>query len=165
MAEPAADTGDLARRLLAMAEAFDRARALGLPVSVPEELFQACLAIVDRHEGGQGPGRGTSRAGDTVLADVPLRKAVWQVISPDERFTVTDVTERLASLGVEASASQISNALGYWVKAQRLIRERKGLYLCPLTGKPGAASRGPASTPKRKESPHEREPVPQKKAV
>jgi hypothetical protein len=146
---PAAASPDprlLAESLRAVAEAFDHARASGLSVAVPESLYEACLDIVDRHDapGGKPPGarrsirkRGPSaasgisggRTGDLVkLKDVPLRRLVWQVINPDEEFTVTDIGARLTELGAVWPATAVSNVLGYWVSRERLTRVRKGTY-------------------------------------
>jgi hypothetical protein len=127
-----AEVQDLARRLTAVAEAIDRARGLGLPVSVPPDLYRACQAIVRRAD-GDGTGPGTPLAESTPdVQDVPLRKLLFRVIAPGDRFTVQEIAERLTALGVQAPANSISNALGSWVRADRLIRERKGQYLCPL---------------------------------
>jgi hypothetical protein len=145
MASP--DPRLLAESLSAVAEAFDQARASGLNVTVPESLYRACLGIVDRHDapGGKPPGarrssreQGTpasrpdtssGRMGERVKArDVPLRRLVWQVINPDEEFTVADVSTRLAELGASWPATAVSNVLGYWVSRDRLTRVRKGTY-------------------------------------
>ena len=65
--------------------------------------------------------------------DVPLRRLIWQVLDPGEEFTVADVVGRLADLGTSWSASNVSNALGYWVSRGRLTRQRKGVYTYPVT--------------------------------
>lgn len=127
-----AEVQDLARRLNAVAEAIDRARGLGLPVSIPPDLYRACQAIVHRAD-GDDTGPGTPLAESTPdVQDVPLRKLLFRVIAPGDRFTVQEIAERLTALGVQAPANSISNALGSWVRADRLVRERKGQYLCPV---------------------------------
>jgi hypothetical protein len=67
------------------------------------------------------------------IQDVPLRRLIWQVLDPGEEFTVADIVDRLAALGTSWSASNVSNALGYWVSRGRLARQRKGVYTYPVT--------------------------------
>jgi hypothetical protein len=129
-----AESRDLARRLQKMAAGIKAARSAGVPVSVPPEVRAACLALLQLNDGG-GPGTPMG-APQAAMADVPLRKRLLQVLVPGEEFTVSDVAERLAALGVPAPANAISNALGSWVSAGTLRRLRKGHYLCPLPGSP-----------------------------
>jgi hypothetical protein len=148
---------ELVQRLNDVRNAISRARSLGVPVQVPEPLYQACLALIDDHNGPRGGGgvvptgsmsRSTSvrmsprdvdvaspaagsEALDDLITKVPLRQMLWQVITPGEEFTVTDVTERLERRGLSWPANKVSNALGYWVSRRRLERRRKGVYLYP----------------------------------
>ena len=137
----------LAKELDQMVAAIDQARAVGLSVAVPEPLYSACVAMIDRYEGHPGvddtairetdpvPGAmaaSLSRSGSGLsLADVPLRRLVLQVIDPETEFTVTDVVKRLAALGVAIPSNKVSNALGYWASRDRLLREGKGIYRYP----------------------------------
>jgi hypothetical protein len=73
--------------------------------------------------------------------DVPLRRLLWQVLDPGEEFTVNEVVERLAAIGVHSPANKVSNALGYWVSRQRLDRQRKGVYLYPIIADPVSNAR------------------------
>src|SRR6202161_1491554 len=137
----------LAESLRAITVAFDQARSSGLSVAVPESLYQPCLDIVERHDAPRGKppgarrsvaepgalaapsGASSGRTGDRVkVQDVPLRRLVWQVINPDEEFTVADIGARLAELGASWPATAVSNVLGYWVSRDRLTRVRKGTY-------------------------------------
>ncbi|MFI7611408.1 hypothetical protein ACIBP6_09340 [Nonomuraea terrae] len=154
------DIDALVSSLRAVVEAFDHARTFGLPVAVPASLYQACLEVVTRHDPGPDPGqhdrpartvnaasvsradqpaasvpreagkRGGPRGRRVPAEDVPLRRLVWQVIDPDQDFTVADVVQRLEALGASWPANRVSNALGYWVTRGRLHRERKGVYRC-----------------------------------
>jgi hypothetical protein len=165
-----ADASDLATALMAIAAAVDQARSLGLPVNVPQLLYQACLEIIERYDPSVGPdgaegqaqppstqgagaraqltptrpnlSAGTGRQRQLALnpsvagasyADVPLRRLIWQVLDPGEEFTVADVVDRLADLGTSWTATNVSNALGYWVSRGRLARQRKGVYTYPVT--------------------------------
>ncbi|MDG4833991.1 hypothetical protein O7627_32490 [Solwaraspora sp. WMMD1047] len=151
---------EVVRKLHDVATAIDAARALGLDVRVPERLYEACMEIVTRREvslGEREPDEAFARDGEAIMAggaavssssgggsgattsvgavrarDVPLRRLVWQVIDPGERFTVSDVANRLSALGVEWPTHKVSNALGYWVSRGRLARQRKGLYHYPV---------------------------------
>jgi hypothetical protein len=152
------DMSELVDALQELTAAFDQARTIGLPVTVPLPLYQACLAVIARHddpdtidgpsrsantaadaENAGEPGTSSNRAGrkwrpsQDALQDVPLRKLVWRVIVPGEQFTVAEIGKRLSDLDVPAPANKISNTLGYWVSRGRLIRARKGVYLCPHT--------------------------------
>lgn len=63
--EKAVASGDLdglVRSLHDVAAAFDQARSLGLPVSLPEPLYLACLDIVARHGGPANPDNRPARA-------------------------------------------------------------------------------------------------------
>lgn len=159
-AEATPDLQILAESLHAVAAAIDQARLSGLSVSVPEPLYRACLEIVARHDGPDGPrgrtpsgggrrdtgpvltprtaeGSGGSRdrmAGGLEVRDVPLRRLVWQVINPGEEFTVADIAARLAEVGASWPTTAVSNALGYWASRDRLTRVRKGTYSYPGTG-------------------------------
>jgi hypothetical protein len=140
-----AEVLELARRLMAVAEAIDQARSLGLPVAIPPELQRACQAIVSR--GGDETGPGTPlTVGGPALQDVPLRKILFQVITPGERFTVQEVAERLSAIGVSAPTNKISNALGSWVRSGRLVREKKGQYSCPMVNARAASKDSPKSS-------------------
>jgi hypothetical protein len=176
----------LTESLQEIATAFDQARALGLPVSVPDALYLACLAVVSRHDlpddaaptgsptarhpapavpGGPAARRpGRPRAGShgravagVEVSDVPLRRLIWQVISPGEQFTVTDVAERVAALGAFWTPSAVSNALGYWASRGRLTREHKGAYrytqpssvAAAVTGERARQQETPAASPDR----------------
>lgn len=150
----------LVQRLSDISDAITRARALGVPAQVPEPLYEVCSVLVAQHHDpigeGEGPGSGArpgaapgdaggaARHGgasarrtahahndDDLARKVPLRRLLWQVITPGEEFTVTDVTERLERLGVPWPANKVSNALGYWASRNRLRRCRKGVYLYP----------------------------------
>jgi len=183
---PSPDVPQLAESLKKVATAIDQARALGLPVSVPEPLYLACVAIINRHEqpdGGTPTGASSSasparpaasehqlalREGSPLSAshspnagvkvdDVPLRRLIWQVINPGEEFTVADVGQRIAALGVSWPPSAVSNALGYWASRGRLTRKRKGVYsysqppnvAAGLTGDHIQRQEGPAASPSR----------------
>jgi hypothetical protein len=158
--DSADDIDALVSSLRAVVEAFDHARTFGLPVAVPDPLYQACLEVVTRHDRDPDPGRHDrpQRAVEAALSprpgrpaavvsreagkrveprgervsaeDVPLRRLVWQVIDADQDFTVADVVQRLDALGASWPANRVSNALGYWVTRGRLHRERKGVYRC-----------------------------------
>ena len=162
----AARADELARALNDVVAAIDQARSVGLPVEVPEQLYRACAEVISRREGSGPPGgsgaRSTSRraprsaAGEAAHAagagpsrnlpirdhasvhDVPLRRLLWQVLDPGEEFTVNEVVERLATIGVQSPANAVSNALGYWVSRQRLARIRKGVYLYPIIVDPAS---------------------------
>jgi hypothetical protein len=164
--DAAAEARDLARRLQAMVRAVRAARQVGVPVSVPPDVQAACRAVLQLSDGG-GSGPGTPVAAGPALAEVPLRKLLLQVISPGERFTVPEIAERLAAMGITAPANKISNALGSWVSSGRLVRERKGQYLCPPSGTPtGQRSREDrAVTPSRKETTSTHGEIEEKKAV
>ncbi|MBB4910547.1 hypothetical protein [Actinophytocola algeriensis] len=151
----ASEVEELVRRLDEVRSAITRARDLGVPAAVPEPLYRACLALVETHGGPRGGGMPLSgsyaqatrvrHAGEVDIADslglpspaddligkVPLRQVLWEVITPGERFTVADVTERLEQRGVSWPSNKISNALGYWVSRRRLDRCKKGVYLYP----------------------------------
>ncbi len=64
------------------------------------------------------------------MSALPLRRALWHVLTPGEIFKVSDVVSRLAAQGVVVSPAKASNALGYWVDRGRLTRKAKGLYRC-----------------------------------
>lgn len=174
-AEAAPDLQLLAESLHAVAAAIDQARLSGLSVSVPEPLYRACLEIVERHDGPDGPrdrtlpgggrrdtgpvltpqtaeGSGGSR-GRLEVRDVPLRRLVWQVINPGEEFTVADIAARLAEVGASWPTTAVSNALGYWASRDRLTRVRKGTYSYPRTGMSitlhDGRQEGPAATTSR----------------
>jgi hypothetical protein len=148
----ASGTEELTRALNEVVAAIDRARSVGLPVTVPEGLYLACAEIVARHEGprpSDGSGsRSSSRRtpGPAVdhasVHDVPLRRLLWQVLDPGEEFTVHEVVRRLASLGVHPHPNAVSNALGYWVSRRRLHRLRKGVYLYPVDTAGNARNEG-----------------------
>lgn len=178
---PPPDVPQLTDSLEKVAAAIDQARALGLPVSVPEPLYLACIAIINRHDqpdGGTptgassttGPARPTaakrqpaSWEGGPLAAshvpgstgvrvdDVPLRRLIWQVINPGEEFTVTDVADRMAALGASWPPSAVSNALGYWVSRHRLTRKRKGVY--SYSQPPSVAADLAGDRPRQQESP------------
>jgi hypothetical protein len=154
---------DLARDLARMVVTIDQARAVGLSVAVPDALYRACLEVIARYQDPSGSrgadGRPSARstglnrqrrsasvegpsaldgssgqaAPGSPLDDVPLRRVIWQVIDPGAEFTVADVVQRLALLGVSVPANKVSNALGYWASRNRLYRERKGTYRYPAT--------------------------------
>jgi hypothetical protein len=152
-------TDQLADALADVAAAIDQARSVGLAVDVPEQLYRACREIIYRRADPPPTGRSSpSSFADSALGttrvrsadapgvatprsslarehppvlDVPLRRLLWQVLDPGERFTVNDVVKRLATMGVDAPPSAVSNALGYWVSRQRLSREKKGVYRYP----------------------------------
>ena len=148
---PVAQAVQLAKALDEMVTAIDQARSMGLEVDVPAALYRACREIIARYEspsgldmpGAQSNPRAPAASGRAVggasIHDVPLRRLVWQVIDPGEEFTVTDVAERLADLGVWLSANKVSNALGYWVSRGRLTRQRKGTYRYPIITNPSRA--------------------------
>ena len=167
---PAAARADqLAKALNEVVAAIDQARSVGLPVDVPEQLYRACVEIIARHGGSRPPGgsgarssshRAPSSATGEAMAlteaallsntptrdhasvhDVPLRRLLWQVLDPGEEFTVNEVVERLAAIGVHSPANKVSNALGYWVSRQRLDRQRKGVYLYPIIADPVSNAR------------------------
>ena len=167
---PAAARADqLAKALNEVVAAIDQARSVGLPVDVPEQLYRACVEIIARHRGSRPPGgsgarssshRAPSSATGEAMAlteaallsntptrdhasvhDVPLRRLLWQVLDPGEEFTVNEVVERLAAIGVHSPANKVSNALGYWVSRQRLDRQRKGVYLYPIIADPVSNAR------------------------
>jgi hypothetical protein len=164
----ALDVPQLVNSLLKVASTVDQARALGLPVAVPESLYRACLEIVSLHDhvdgadsdlvprkgraqqvpGGRRSASGKASAsgvtGDARLRvrDVPLRRLVLQVVNPGEEFTVSEVAERIAALGATWSASAVSNALGYWASRDRLRREQKGIYSYPPPSSVAAANEG-----------------------
>jgi hypothetical protein len=143
--------------LLKGAAAVEQARALGLPVAVPDSLYRACLKVVSLHDqvdgadpdlapqqersqptpaarrphSGKAIVSGAARGASLRAGDVPLRRLVLQVVNPGEQFTVSEVAERIAALGATWSASAISNALGYWASRDRLTREQKGIYSYP----------------------------------
>lgn len=146
---------DLAEDLDRLATAIDQVRAVGLSVAVPESLYRACVAIIDRYETDSVATEGSIRAvvrpaahseqesallveelkrpaGSPSLDDVPLRRLVWQTVDPEVEFTVADVVERLAGLGVYVPSNKVSNVLGYWASRGRLVRERKGTYRYPV---------------------------------
>ncbi len=149
------EVDELVRRLNEVHDAISHARALGVPAPVPDALYRVCKALVDAHGDPQGNPDGSypkgsmarstrvrsvgdvdalstlSGSSEDLAHKVPLRQLLWQVITPGEEFTVADVTERLASLGVAWQANKVSNALGYWVARHRLDRCRKGVYLYP----------------------------------
>jgi hypothetical protein len=83
-----------------------------------------------------------------TLREVPLRRLLWQVITPGETFfRVSTVVERLAALGLEIEPAKVSNALGYWVDHHRLVRVRKGVYTYPAeTLTPSEAGTDAATT-------------------
>ena len=167
---PAAARADqLAKALNEVVAAIDQARSVGLPVDVPEQLYRACVEIIARHRGSRPPGgsgarssshRAPSSATGEAMAlteaallsntptrdhasvhDVPLRRLLWQVLDPGEEFTVNEVVQRLAAIGVHSPANKVSNALGYWVSRQRLDRQRKGVYLYPIIADPVSNAR------------------------
>jgi hypothetical protein len=138
----AARADELVRALNEVVAAIDRARSVGLPVDVPDQLYRACVEVIARHQSpglpdGSGSGSSSRRASGAAadhasVHDVPLRRLVWQVINPGEEFTVNQVLHRLVLMGVRPPANAVSNALGYWVSRQRLQRLRKGVYLYPF---------------------------------
>lgn len=173
----AAATGvdDLVQRLREIVAAVDTARALGAHAEVPHALREACAAVIarDTSPGGggwravpaalTGSGAETPRTGRGVALDspaggltdaemaqqVPLRRLIWQVISPGEEFTVAQIVDRLAELGAQWPANKVSNALGYWVNRNRLDRPRKGRYLYPVDAPPPVAELGDGPEPAR----------------
>jgi hypothetical protein len=177
--EAAPDLQLLAESLHAVAAAIDQARLSGLSVTVPEPLYRACLEIVTRHDGPDGPrgrtsssggrrdtgpvltsrtpeGSGGSRdrtTGGLEVRDVPLRRLVWQVINPGEEFTVADIAARLDEVGASWPTTAVSNALGYWASRDRLTRVRKGTYRYPRAGASislhDGQQEGPAATTSR----------------
>ncbi|ONF73968.1 hypothetical protein [Amycolatopsis keratiniphila] len=112
-----------------IANARDTARAAGLAVEIPPALLDACAAVIRLAE--QDPDAPASPGSMARL--LPLRRALWHVLDPGERVTVTEVAARLADFGRADPAHKVSNALGYWVTRGRLERERKGVYLYPET--------------------------------
>lgn len=173
------DVPHVAESLQEITTAFDQARALGLPVSVPDALYRACLAVVNRHNSPDSTttagsptatrpaptasGRQTARqaSGPTATSSgsttagvevgaIPLRRLIWQVISPGEQFTVADVSERIAELGASWTSNAVSNALGYWVSRGRLKREHKGAYSYPQPSDVAAAVPGESARQQEK---------------
>lgn len=126
--QPQAD--ELAAQLSQIAEAIVQVRALGLDVRVPPDLVEACAAVVELHAELTSLPHAEPKKG--LLQAVPLRRLLWRVITAGEDFTVGEVAERLAQLGVHRAPNVISNALGYWVERRRLTRVRKGVYRCQL---------------------------------
>jgi hypothetical protein len=169
---PGLDAAQLTASLQKVAAAFDQARALGLPVSVPAPLYRACLEVIHRHdlegdgtasieraatrpssaprprrpiasrESGPVATSATHPAGGVEISSVPLRRLVWQVINPGEEFTVTEVAERISALGASWTPSAVSNALGYWASRGRLTRRHKGAYSYPQPLNVAAAATG-----------------------
>lgn len=123
----------------ALQEAVRTLRSAGMPADLPAELVAACRELVELDAHGRSTPGARSTADD--LADIPLRRLVWRVLTPGETFTVPQVVERLAELGVDVGAPQVSNVLGYWFARDELQRRRKGLYYYPLSGS-GVADRG-----------------------
>lgn len=153
--EGSADIDRLVSALQEIVTAIDRARSVGLDLSVPPSLYLACQAIIElqgdspspdpgdrpsksRRKGAQSdvvPSANAHRpATSRSLQAVPLRRLVLQVINPGEEFTIVDIAERLEELGAPWPANKISNALGYWVSQKRLTRKQRGVYNWPLVG-------------------------------
>ena len=129
----------LVAELRALQEAVRTLRSAGMPADLPTELVAECRELVELDTHGRStPG---VRSGGDDLADIPLRRLVWRVLIPGETFTVAQVVDRLADLGVEVEAPKVSNVLGYWFAREELQRRRKGLYYYPLSGS-GAADHG-----------------------
>lgn len=136
----------LVRELRDAVNLFETARRVRMPLQVPDEVYQLCRAIIDLCDRPVPPGDGSAsepdlggaskatppsmrrRAEQSALRHAPLRQMIFEVIPPGEPFTVSDVTRGLNALGIAASSTAVSNALGYWVTRSRLERTRKGVY-------------------------------------
>ncbi|MGH9057926.1 MAG: hypothetical protein ACRDZY_00185 [Acidimicrobiales bacterium] len=105
---------DQLERILA---ARDAALAMGLEVTIPAELRDACAALVRLAE-EQGPADSPSPAAvsdverDQMYQLLPLRRLLWHVLTPGQLVTVPEVTARLAELGRVEAPAKVSNALG-----------------------------------------------------
>lgn len=119
---------EIVAQLTRIARARDAARAAGLVVEIPPVLRDACAEIVRLAE---QPHRPAPDGSDSLHALVPLRQVLWHVIEPGEQITVTEVAARLAQLGRQERPSVVSNALGYWVRREKLERTSKGVYQRP----------------------------------
>jgi hypothetical protein len=147
---------DLIRELREAVVLFDTLRRVQMDYAVPDELYELCRAIVDHHDrNGPAPGgptprtpppRGRREVERRALRHAPLRQMVFEAIPPGEEFTVSDVTHVLAGLGITASATAVSNALGYWVTRGRLRRVRKGVYQSLAARPAETTSSGTASS-------------------
>jgi hypothetical protein len=122
----------LVEDIRALQDAVRTLRAAGMEAELPAELVAACRELVELDAHGQSKPCGRSVADD--LSDIPLRRLVWRVLTPGETFTVPQVVERLADLGVDVEAPKVSNVLGYWFARDELQRRRKGVYYYPLLG-------------------------------
>jgi hypothetical protein len=114
-------------------------RQAGAAVQLPPQLVQVCREVLDEVEGSPAssprpPSDGDSQksVADKALRELPLRRLLLQVITPGETFTVPEVVNRLAKLGVTADSAKVSNALGYQVDRGQLVREHRGLYTYPV---------------------------------
>lgn len=124
----------------ALLEAVATLRKAGARAELPPELVAACRELVAADEDPTYP-RQRDRAVHEDLLAIPLRRLVWKVMKPGETVTVPQVTERLSELGVPVPAPKVSNAMGYWVARDELLRRRKGVYYYPLPTE-GASSTG-----------------------
>lgn len=122
----------LVEDIRALQDAVRTLRAAGVEAELPAELVAACRELVELDAHGQSTPCGRPTADD--LSDIPLRRLVWRVLTPGETFTVPQVVERLADLGVDVEAPKVSNVLGYWFAREELQRRRKGVYYYPLSG-------------------------------
>lgn len=129
---------EIVARLNSIADAGEGARAAGLAVSLPPALREACAEIIrlaaEQETGAAGAVDAVVEdavAPDPLYALMPLRRLLWDVIEPGERVAVPVVVDRLAELGRTESAAAVSNALGYWVRRDRLAREGRGVYVRP----------------------------------
>ncbi|WP_414943791.1 hypothetical protein [Amycolatopsis sp. cmx-11-32] len=114
-------------------------RQAGAVVQLPPQLVQVCREVLHEVESSPAssprpPSSVNSQmsVADKALQELPLRRLLLQVIAPGETFTVTEVVNRLAKLGVTADSAKVSNALGYQVDRGQLVREHRGLYTYPV---------------------------------
>ena len=151
MAVPAEE---LAGRLNEVVVAIDQARSVGLAVDVPEPLYRACAEIVARYDRSGPPGGSEARSSsqwalrsgiaETLASSeeepldhcrpesmhrsvtYPCAGCCGKCSIRGEEFTVNEVVQRLAAIGMNSSANAVSNALGYWVSRNRLNRSVRG---------------------------------------
>jgi hypothetical protein len=122
---------ELVNGIHALLDAVETLRKAGARADLPPELVAACRDLVAADDDPTRPRR-RGRASHEDLMAIPLRRLVWKVMTPGETVTVPQVTERLSELGVQVPAPKVSNAMGYWVARDELLRRRKGVYYYPL---------------------------------
>ncbi len=129
----------LADDLEALLAALRHGRNLGLEVTAPVQLVQACRDLIT--EADDPPHDTRDRPSVRATAPAPRNLAPHL---PGEQFTATDVTDRLDTRGRLVTPAKVSNALGYWVDRSRLTRISKGHYHYPGSASPDEIEPTPA---------------------